>query len=453
MPKIAYVGLPAHGHTNPTLPVMKELVARGHQVLYYNAASFREKVAPTGVDFRPLPEPLPTEREVAEALHEFINAPLMLARMSRPLAHFLIAEFGREQPDLVIYDSTAMWGYIAARTHTIPQICFITTFVLDGSQRAIGWGTMARFYWSALPQIPKLLRWRRGMAQEFGKVNAGGITEYAERNIVFTSRDFHPENGFVDARFRFVGPSLDAAVRDGEFPVDQLQDGTKVYISLGTINNLDVAFYRAVFAAFADYPAQFILSSGKHTDITALGPIPPNFIVRPYVPQLAILQRVDAFITHGGMNSVHEGLYYGVPEIVVPHQFEQLLNGKRVAQTGAGILLGDTQPYGRVTAAELRAALAQLLTEPTYRRNAQRIGTTLRAAGGYPQAVAEIEEYLFSASPAQCRVAGEPFGVQPAVGGAGRPPRQRWPRRRWSASARTSGRRYFCAPFGRSGSG
>jgi UDP:flavonoid glycosyltransferase YjiC (YdhE family) len=50
--KIAYIGIPAHGHTNPTLPVMRELVARGHEALYYNAAWFREKVAPTGVDFR-----------------------------------------------------------------------------------------------------------------------------------------------------------------------------------------------------------------------------------------------------------------------------------------------------------------------------------------------------------------------------------------------------------------
>lgn len=394
MAKIAYVGLPAHGHTNPTLPVMKELVARGHGVLYYNGESFRAKLAPTGVDFRALPEPLPTEREMSEALHEFINASRMISRISRGLAHFLIDEFAREQPDLVIYDSTAMWGYIAARTHDIPQICFITTFVLDGSQGAIGFGTLARFFWSALPHVSKLLRWRRSMAKEFGKENSGGITEYAELNIVFTSKEFHPKNKFIDKHFHFVGPSVDPATRDGEFPFEQLHEGTKVYISLGTINHLDADFYRAVFAAFADAEAQFILSAGRNTELSELGSIPSNFIVRNYVPQLDLLQRVDLFITHGGMNSVHEGLYYGVPEIVVPHQFEQLLNGKRVAQTGAGILLGDTRPYGRVNASELREALENVLTVAGYRENAQRIGATLRAAGGYQRAVAEIEAHL-----------------------------------------------------------
>lgn len=393
MAKIAYVGLPAHGHTNPTLPVMKALVQNGHTVLYYNAESFRDKISPTGVDYRALPEPMPTEWEVAEALHKFINASLMLSRLSRPLAHYLIDEFARETPDLVIYDSAAMWGYIAARVHGIAQVCFITTFVLDGSQSTIGFDTLARFLLSSLPHIPRLLKWRRRMVKEFGKENAGGITEYADLNIIFTSREFHPPNTFIDERFCFVGPSIDATTRDGDFPFDQLHDDRIIYISLGTINNLDIAFYQAVFEAFVDYPAQFILSVGKNTDITQFVNVPNNFFVRQYVPQLDVLQRVDTFITHGGMNSVHEGLYYGVPEIVVPHQFEQLLNGKRVAQTGAGILLGNTRPYGRVTADELRGGLDMILNTESYRQNAEYIGKTLRDAGGYQRAVDVIQMY------------------------------------------------------------
>jgi UDP:flavonoid glycosyltransferase YjiC (YdhE family) len=107
MGKIIYIGLPAHGHTNPMLPVMKELVRRGQEVLYYNAESFRDTVAPVGVNFRALPEPMPTEREVSEALREFINAPLIFSSITRDLAIYLIEEFERERPALVIYDSAA----------------------------------------------------------------------------------------------------------------------------------------------------------------------------------------------------------------------------------------------------------------------------------------------------------------------------------------------------------
>ncbi len=394
MSKIVYIGFPAHGHTNPTLPVMKELVRRGHEVLYYNAALFRPKLAPTGVSFRELPQPLPSEREISEALHELINASQIISRISRHLTHFMVGELAREQPDLVIYDSIAMWGYIAARTHNIPQICFITTFVLDGSQKFMGYRTMARFFLAVIPQAPKLLWWRRNMARTFGKQHSAGITDYADTNIVFTSREFHPENRFVDSRFHFVGASIDHATRDGDFPFEQLRDDPLVYISLGTINHLNLAFYQTAFAAFRDYSAQFILSVGRNTTISQLGTPPDNFIIRNYVPQLKVLQRVDAFITHGGMNSVHEGLYYGVPEIVVPTHFEQLLNGKRVAQTETGILLGATRPYGRVSASELREALDNVLHEPHYRENALRIGRTLKAAGGYQKASDIIETML-----------------------------------------------------------
>jgi len=392
MAKIAYIGIPAHGHTNPTLPVMQELVARGHEVLYYNAESFRTKVEPTGVDFRPYPEPVPTEREVSAALHKFINASLMLSGMAEHLTPFVLAEMERELPDLLLYDSAAMAGYIAARTQGIPHICLITHFVLDGSRSALDPWAMARFIWSAIPHLPKLMGWKRRMARQYGKGIAGGITEYGDLNIVFTSREFHPKNNFTDERFRFVGPSINPATRDDHSAFDLPDAGVVVYISLGTINYLDEYFYRAAFQAFANYPAQFILSVGKHTDIERLGEIPANFIVKQHVPQLAVLQRADAFITHGGMNSVHEGLYYGVPEVVVPHQFEQLLNGRRVAETGAGILLSDE--HGRVTAAQLRGALDEVLHDPGYKQQAERIGATLRDAGGYLRAVEEIEAFV-----------------------------------------------------------
>ena len=87
--KTVYIGIPAHGHTNPTLPVMSELVARGYEALYYNAAWFREKVAPTGADFRAYPEPIPDERAVTEALGEIIAASHIAVR-GRETGIFLV---------------------------------------------------------------------------------------------------------------------------------------------------------------------------------------------------------------------------------------------------------------------------------------------------------------------------------------------------------------------------
>lgn len=95
---------------------------------------------------------------------------------------------------------------------------------------------------------------------------------------------------------------------------------------------------------------------GQLTDTETLGTIPTNFIVRNSVPQLAILKCASAFITHGRMNSIHESLYYGVPQ-----QMEQLMNGIQVKRQGARVLIGDKYPYGNVTINELRHALAQVM--------------------------------------------------------------------------------------------
>ncbi|MEL6527295.1 MAG: nucleotide disphospho-sugar-binding domain-containing protein, partial [Chloroflexota bacterium] len=182
----------------------------------------------------------------------------------------------------------------------------------------------------SITKVSRILRWRRTLVEQVGKEHVGGITEYAPLNIVFTSRAFHPPSAFIDDRFQFVGASIDPTRIDTAQSIHIDPTQKNVYISLGTINNLNLDFYRTAFATFKDYPANFILSVGEHTNINQLPPVPDNFMLYPRVPQVQVLQKVDAFITHGGMNSVHEGLYYGVPQVVEPQQMEKLVNAKRV---------------------------------------------------------------------------------------------------------------------------
>ncbi len=391
MAKIILLGIPAHGHTNPTLPVVKELVTRGHQVLCYNGEEMRAKIERAGGEFRVYPDTVPNTEQVARSLHTIIDATLMLIDMTQLLTPYMMEELRREQPDLIIYDSTCAWGYLTARTLGIPSICLITTFVLEGSDGAIPFGAIARHLFHAILHLPKIIRWKRWMNQTYGKEIAGGITEFGDLNIVFTSREFQPPNHRIDEIFRFVGPSINPATRQENFPFERLNDQSIIYISLGTVHSVQTNFYTKVFEAFRDYPAQFVLSMGQFTDIETLGTIPTNFIVRNSVPQLAILERASAFITHGGMNSIHEGLYYGVPQVVVPQQMEQLMNGIQVKRQGAGVLIGDKYPYGNVTIDQLQQALTQVMNTASYRQNAERIGKTLREAGGFHHAVDEIE--------------------------------------------------------------
>jgi MGT family glycosyltransferase len=124
------------------------------------------------------------------------------------------------------------------------------------------------------------------------------------------------------------------------------------------------------------------MSVGQRTDIAALGDIPANFIVRSFVPQLDILQHAALFISHAGMNSVHESLYYNVPMLLVPQQSEQNLVAWRAQQLGVGLKLDNR----RVTPQRLREMAAHILKDAAFRQNATRLGESLRSAGSYQRA-------------------------------------------------------------------
>ncbi len=91
------------------------------------------------------------------------------------------------------------------------------------------------------------------------------------------------------------------------------------------------------------------------------------------------------------MNSLNEGLYFGVPLVVVPQQIEQTINARQAAKVGAAIVLGDRPPYGRIHADELHHALTQVLGDARYKHAAEAVGDSFRQAGGYRRAADIVE--------------------------------------------------------------
>jgi MGT family glycosyltransferase len=394
---IAFVLPPAHGHVNPTLPVMRELVSRGERVVCYNTEEFRPQIERAGAAFRPYPANEFSAAMLARLLQggNLINVTLLIFRGTRKLVPFMIDSLSNDRPDLVVFDSVALWGSIAAAHLDVPAASSITHFVMDHRQLALP--DLLRLLWQAIPKVPALLAARRRLAREYPGAMPKGHPIFPLRgrlNILFTTRDLQPATPIIDSSFRFVGPSIDPRTRADvprlELPVTNLP---LVYIALGTIQTAQPAFYRACFEAFDGFPGVFVLSIGTQTAAETLGPIPRNFVVRPVVPQLEVLERADAFISHGGLNSVHEALYYGVPLVVLPHHLEQLLNASAVASRGAAIVLRERLRGRLVTAGALRTALGELLSNPAYRERARSIQRSMLAAGGYLQAATELQAY------------------------------------------------------------
>ncbi|TVX93546.1 macrolide family glycosyltransferase [Paenibacillus agilis] len=400
MARILYVNVPSEGHVNPTLGLVKQLVENGEEVVYMCTEEYRNKLAQTGAQFLPyqLNEEIFKELGFSptEVKHPLQFTEFMLRGIIQPHIPEILRLVKNESFDFVLFDSMFGWGgHILAEKLGIPSICSITHFVI---------ANVPDFEMpsDAIDLDMDALRDRiTNAAQEIGaeyNVDVPSFEEVSRQigqyKLIFTSRYFQPDADKLDNSFIFTGPSIIPRQDAPDFPFEQLRSRYEqvVYISMGTILNKDVEFYKLCFEAFKDIPAQFVLSCGKDTDLDPLGDcIPHHFIIEPYVPQLEILQRVDAFITHAGMNSTSEALYYNVPLVMIPLSSDQPVVAKRVEELGAGIALDKNN----LTPELLKAALLKVLNEASYKESANRIGDSFRDAGGYQEAANRIVS-LFS---------------------------------------------------------
>ncbi|AWI59415.1 hypothetical protein AB395_00003788 [Sinorhizobium fredii CCBAU 45436] len=95
-------------------------------------------------------------------------------------------------------------------------------------------------------------------------------------------------------------------------------------------------------------------------------------------------------MTHGGMNSVNEAMWAGVPTLVVPQGADQPLVARRVVELGAGLALRTED----ATAETVHALARSLLNEPRFREAAAAQRAAQQKAGGARRAADELEQYL-----------------------------------------------------------
>ena len=189
----------------------------------------------------------------------------------------------------------------------------------------------------------------------------------------------------------FVGPC--SRRPRGAGPAGQRPAGAEkvLLVSLGSAYTRQPEFYRECLAAFGDLPGwHVVLQIGKHVDPEELGAVPANVEVHRWVPQLAILEQADAFVTHAGMGSSAEGLYCGLPMIAVPQATDQPMNADRLVELGVARRL-DTAD---ATAEALRTALLDLTSDAEVARRAADLRGQARTEGGASRAADLIEEML-----------------------------------------------------------
>ena len=137
--------------------------------------------------------------------------------------------------------------------------------------------------------------------------------------------------------YRFVGPSLFFKNDQTSFPFEKFKNKKVLYISLGTLHNKKAGFYKTCLRAFINSEFFVIISIGFDTNLNEFNNIPNNFLIRQSVTQQKLLEYVDLFITHAGINSVNEAICNGVPILLLPYQSEQEMITRKAMEMGIGI--------------------------------------------------------------------------------------------------------------------
>lgn len=379
--KIAWFCIPAHGHTNPTLGLVRALTDSGHQIWYFSFEEFREKIERAGANFIGCDgyDFEMEDKENADRVgKDKVFATELLVSSTLALDEMTSRVIGEIKPDVIVSDSVAFWGKLAAMKHGLPYVSSTTTFAFNRysakyMQESV-WD-IARTLW-AMPRINKQLKRLREKGYPVKSLLDIVQNDNNTFTIVYTSKYFQPCSDTFSDKYHFIGPSI----RPITEPIEKTADRT-VYISMGTINQ-NRQFYRNCINILSKTNWQVIISMGTNTD--HFDHLPENIKVYESVDQMAVLSIADAFITHCGMNSASEGLYFRVPLVLFPQTPEQDAVAKRTEELGAGIRLKS------IAEEDILDALTAVINDPQYKEGAARVSESFRQCGG----AAEAKEFL-----------------------------------------------------------
>ena len=189
----------------------------------------------------------------------------------------------------------------------------------------------------------------------------------------------------------YTGPFVDKQQRPAvDFP---WHDSTAALSSTplsAPYRTVPKTIFRTIAEACTGLNLQLVLSLGGGLDPTRLAALPGDPIVVSYAPQLQLLKRAAAVITHAGLNTVLESLAEGVPLVALPLGNDQPGVAARVAAKGAGIVI----PRRKITAERLRTAVRSVLEDTHYRSAARDLQTAIQQIDGLETAADIIEDTL-----------------------------------------------------------
>lgn len=341
MTRVLFCVIPERGHVNPYIGPAQVLSAGGVEVVFHASADISEQLAAAGMTSFAGSRAPAKETHRGEGFAKRVRDPewlrawikALLVDAARGDVEPMRDVLRRIRPDVVAIDPMVYAAAIACELEGIPWAAISSSLnpvLPDGLDSEL----LRTVRWLA-PERDALFA-RYGVTARF----RGCDVLSPHLTVAFTTEELVGPVPGVE----LVGPSLPRGERGDEvpFPWDRLdRERPVVYVSFGSQIYWQPRLFRRIVDAVAERPVQLVASASDLASSPVLGVLPENALFFSYVPQLAMLRRAAAFVTHGGANSVMEAIACGVPVAIAPLCNDQFHQRWFIERAGVGRVLGE----------------------------------------------------------------------------------------------------------------
>ncbi|MDT0263951.1 glycosyltransferase [Jatrophihabitans lederbergiae] len=352
-----------NGHFLPTLPIARELAARGHQVRYACQELMVRTVEAEGLiaiasGGRTLLDPSARRPLVTldrNAEEQAVRG-TFAGRIATERAGRVREIAGHWKPDAIIRDELDFGAAVAAEALEIPH-AGVTVLAAGGMIRA------------ALVADPLT-----ALRAQYG-LGADPALSMLHRYLTLTPvpPSYRDPTDPLPSTAHHLRPAVLEAVGDtGPAPPG---DRPTVYFTLGTIFHQESGdLFGRVLAGLRDLAADVIVTVGRELDPRELGEQPAHVRVERFIPHASLLPHCAAVVSHAGSGSVIGALAFGVPSVLLPMGADQPLNGDRCAALGVAKVLDPVT----CSPQQVGQAVLDVLDVPSYRAAASRLRIEIR---------------------------------------------------------------------------
>lgn len=335
--KIVYFMTPAYGHVLPVLPIIRELTARGHEVICYATPQFKDYIGSCGCLYREYDEEFHRLKidEITSDLYKLMET--LISLNEKQYDNYVDLIRG-ESPDLLMYDSMLSFAKNIAYKLNIKSVCTAATIGFN-----LPVCMFSNIATSSVPLVLKngagmrrLIRQDKKFRKDRGLAGFKLIDLYmntADQTIVMTPYKLQPMAWTFPKTVHFVGTTIKEQIEilhGGEY------GDYDCYISMGSVFGKNVNDMKE-FLELPEIREKKIIISTPETPEWMKEM--PNIRAEKWVYNVDLIPKCKLFINVGGVSSVYTAMYYGIKQISIPAQEEERYNAIIMKRHKAGIYL------------------------------------------------------------------------------------------------------------------